>query len=163
MVRNLPRSSLKSSTESSPSTYSLPPPTTCKQMYSANKPSRHSSSTSASTVTIGKTGGEHPYLLHNIPTTPKPLRPTNSHLIEVLMALIHPLYTLTITTNSLQLPQKNGCIQWLQCTTLFMTSSIKSTTNKVPFMLKNLDSSKLTIGSWLVDKTSKWRLGTINH
>ena len=163
MVCNLPRSSSKSWTKSLKSTHAFLPPTTHKLMDSVNEQSRHSSSTYTSTATIGKTVGKHAYLLQNLPIMPQPPLPTNFPPTEVSMPLIHASYTSITTANSPPPLQKNGITEWLQGITTSTTSSNESTTNKVTFILKKLDTSIWTIGSWLAGETTKWRLGTINH
>ena len=108
VVLNLPSSSTKSVTESSTSTYASHLPTTLRQMDSANEESRHSSSTSASTTMIGKTAGEHGYLLPNLPTIPHLPPPMVTLTTEACMALTHAQYTSTTTMNSPPPPLKNG-------------------------------------------------------
>ena len=77
-------------------------------MDSVTEQSRHLSSIYASTAMIGKTAGEHAYLLQNLSIIPQPPLPTNSSTTEVSMALIHALYTSIMTTNSSPPLQKNG-------------------------------------------------------
>ena len=73
-----------------------------------NEQSRHASSTYVSTAVMGKTAGEHGYLLQNLPIIPQPPLPTNSPLIDVSLTLIYAPYTSITTTNSPPPLQKNG-------------------------------------------------------
>ena len=65
------------------------------------------SDTSASTAMIGKTAGEHCYLLTNLPTIPQLPPPMVTLPTEACMTLTHAQYTSITTTNSLPPPQKN--------------------------------------------------------
>ena len=108
VVLNLPPRSTKSLTESSTSTYASQLPTTLRQMDSVNEQSRHSSSTCVSTAMIGKTAGEHGYLLPNLPTIPQLPPPMITLPTEACMASTHAQYNSITTMNSAPLPLKNG-------------------------------------------------------
>lgn len=163
MFHNLHENSSKSRTESWISTNTFPLPTTRKVTKSANKQSIHLSSTCACSAIIDITASKYAYLSQSSLTTPQPLLPINALYAEVFTALIHRPHPSTTTTNSPHLLQKSTSIEWRQCITTTTTSSNVSTTNKVRFMLRKLDTSLLTIGSCLIGETARWSLGTISH
>ena len=145
-VLNSPPSSTKSLTASSTSTYATQLPTTLRPMYSANEQYRHWSSTYASTAMIGKTAGEHGYLLPNLPTIPHPPPPIVILPTEAWMASTHAQYTSMITMNSPSPPLQNGQTEWLQCTTKSMTHSNVSTRNAAPSTSRKQDNSTSMTG-----------------
>ena len=73
-----------------------------------NKQYQHGNRNFASTATIGKTAGKHIYVSQNLLTIPQGPLLINSPHTEVFKALTNVPFTLTTTTSSLLLSQKNA-------------------------------------------------------